>query len=145
MQNHVEVAERCYEESLRIGKIIYLAANPDQVNDDLAELFEDYEDTLEEIFGKAPNWVVEENYDKETLHEWLMQKEKFGFLVHFETPVRKYFSETSCSFGWGYYSMKWIYSESLEDAIEQGISWAKQQTKEAKQQFLNQKQEEEAS
>jgi hypothetical protein len=79
---------------------------------------------LEEIFPGIPDWAVESIDDNDLTEflEWLHEEDRFGFLVQFATPVMEG-SEDFKTYSWGYYGTRWVYSESLEEAIELGLKW----------------------
>ncbi len=83
----------------------------EQSNEELFELFPGIpEDLLEGI-------DVEE-YAEFT--EWLARNAQLGFLVQFATPVRRGVANV---YSWGYYSTKWVYAETLKEAVELGLKW----------------------
>ncbi len=50
----------------------------------------------------------------------------YGVAVQFGTPVRKYRSDTAWLSGWGYHYLKWVYADTLDQAWELGVAWARE-------------------
>jgi hypothetical protein len=44
-------------------------------------------------------------------------------------PYRYKSGSTGASFSWGHYATKWIYGDTLEDAVKQGFDWVEEQRK----------------
>lgn len=127
------IMEKLYDATCRIEKIIFMAgamAATDSFSDDLNEFFDDEElETIEELFGKMPDWVDLEGrgYERaEGIFDWLKESRKFGFLVKFATPVMTPSGPNSRSFSWGYYGTQWFYEETIEAAVEKGLAWCEE-------------------
>lgn len=124
-----QIFEKLNDVTSRVEKMIFLAgamAATDVFSDDLNEFFEEEEKTIEECLGEIPDWVDldERGYARsENIFEWLTNARKFGFLVQFATPVMKPTGESSRTFSWGYYSTKWIYADTIDEAIDKGLGW----------------------
>lgn len=125
-----ETFEKLEQATARIERIIYLAgamAAIDRFPDDLNDFLNDEDDdTIAECFGETPDWVdlpLRGDESAVWVCEWLRDAGKFGFLVQFATPVMKPYSPTGRTFSWGYYSTKWIYAETVEEAIDKGLAW----------------------
>lgn len=125
MNNHSQVFEKLYDETTRVEKVIYLAgamASGDSFSDDLREFFEEEdEDAIESCFGPIPDGV--ELDEPEFVYEWLVDAQKFGFLVQVATPVMKPLGDGCTQFSWGHYRTEWVYGETLDSAIRLGLAW----------------------
>jgi len=122
------ILEKLMDASARFEQVIFLPgalAAGDAMSDDLTEFF-DYEDieTIESSLGKIPSWVNLD--DTNDICNWLSTYELLGFLVKFATPVMSPSGNGSRSFSWGYYSTKWIYAETIDAAVENGLAWVKE-------------------
>lgn len=125
-----EILEKLYEATLRVERTIYLAGalSDSSLPDDLNDFLDD-EDVVAECLGDIPDWVdlAARPVDRgDWVCEWLMSAGRFGYLVQFATPVMTPHSATSRSFSWGYYSTKWVYAETMEEAIDKGLAWAEE-------------------
>lgn len=119
-------------EFTRIGAIIYLAgeAYDTDGSDQFRTFCEDHDAAqLAKIFGEPSFAEIEEEELEQTqlTLERLIDSKRLGFLVKFETPIREWHDDSSFSCSWGYYRSQWIYAEQLEDAIDAGVEWARQQ------------------
>lgn len=118
-----------FEDSLlRVEKIFHLAsqAQGDALIDDIFELYEYDPEEFEEML----NIFFNHNYDmdKEELAWCLCRQNKKGFLVQMATPVPSNFHKSG-SFttnGWGHYSTKFFYTDTLEACYLQGAKWQKE-------------------
>jgi len=91
------------------------------------------EDEPDQIWGEIG---IEPPYDLDDeglIFEHLTDNRKFGYLVKFATPVPQDITADSHRLSWGYYSMKWIYAESYEQACEKALDW--------RQEFINRRRE----
>lgn len=126
------LAEKLLNESVRIERIILLAGamTDGAFSDDINEFLDDEdESTIEECLGRIPDWVDIEAHGfsrNDSVSEWLIEQKKLGFLVKFATPVMEKTGRGLSTFSWGYYSTKWVYAETLDDAIANGMKWVKQ-------------------
>lgn len=127
-----QLAEKMWEETARIERIIFLAGamTDGAFSDDLDEFLDgEDEKTIKECLGKIPDYVDLEarSYERnDSVSEWLACAGKTGFLVQFATPVMTPHSGGSMSFSWGYYNTKWLYAETIDEAIEKGMKWVKE-------------------
>lgn len=121
--------EKLWDETVRMERVIFLAgalAAGDSMPDDLEKFFNDEDtETIEKCLGQIPEWLDLEAIRQRTegIFEWLSSEEKLGFLVKFATPVMKVYAENSRSFSWGYYKIKWIYAETIDEAVGKGLAW----------------------
>lgn len=125
-----KLAQKLFDESARIDRTILIAGSMTDgaFSDDFNEFLDDEdESTIEECLGEIPDGVDIEGHGysrNDSVCEWLTDKEKLGFLVKFATPVMEFNLKTGHrTFSWGYYSTKWIYAETLDDAIGAGLEW----------------------
>lgn len=124
------ILEKLWDETARIDRIILIAgaiAAGDVHSSDLNDFFDDEDDeTIEEALGPLPEYVdlnVRGFERADNILEWLRDSGKLGFLIQFATPVMTPTSATSRSFSWGYYNTKWIYADTLDEAIDAGLKW----------------------
>lgn len=122
MANNREVANRCFDETTRIGKVVWLAAQADCICDDLEEFFDDTFDRIEAVVGPIADNYKETLSDSDSILEWIGMTGKLGFLIRFDTPIRTYISDSTFSEGWGYYATDWHYGETFEEALEKGFA-----------------------
>ncbi len=118
---------------LRAEKIFHLASQGqgDAMIDDLFELYDDDPEAFQEALT-LPSLDVE---DKEELSWFLDRNQKNGFLVQMATPVPSNFNERGgfMTNGWGHYSTKYFYAETIEDCYSQGAKWQKEYYEQVKQ------------
>lgn len=81
---------------------------------------EDEPDRIWEEIGIEPPYDLD---DEGLIFEHLTDNRKFGYLVKFATPVPQDITADSHRLSWGYYSMKWIYAESYEQACKKALDW----------------------
>ncbi len=124
------ILEKLFVASARIERVIFIAgaiAAGGVHSDDLDEFFDEEDEVdIEAVFGPIPEWIDIDSggYQRaDDIFEWLRDTGKLGFLVNFATPVMEKSGENSRSFSWGYYSTKWIYAESMEEAVDKGLAW----------------------
>lgn len=123
------IAQLCFDYSIRLGKIIWLAGQSDTPNDDLKELLNEEEfSTIAKLFDLPVekvkrNLALDDDDDSERSSEeflsYLAREKKFGFLVQGETPIPTHFYEGDRyhSAGFGYFTSKWFYTEALDEAL----------------------------
>jgi len=125
------------EATARIDRIILLAGaiGDDALSKDAEEFFtdEDFE-TIEGAFGPLPAWVKEEMEagDAGAVTEWLFREEKLGFLIQVATPIMEMPGKNSFRYSWGYYTFKWVYGDTLNQALRAGFLWIREQRKKEK-------------
>lgn len=120
--DNTEIANRAYEQVLRVDKVIHLAVANDgnECTDDLRAFFDDSPEDVERLFKFDASddelWVFLEH----------LVNERFdGFLICAAAPVRKYHPDgVGASLSWGYYRTRWLYAETYEEALEQAFAWA---------------------
>lgn len=128
----LKILEKLFDASARIERVIFIAGAlgaGDVMSDDLNEFFDDEDqEDIAKCLGDIPDWVDLDarGYERgEYVFEWLRDSKKLGFLVKFATPVMEPMGK-SRSFSWGYYNTKWIYADTLEEAVDKGLSWVEQ-------------------
>ena len=108
-----------FDESIRIEKIIWLAANLDQPNRDLAEFLEEEEPAdFERLLGFVPK--DQSDRDRSDTLEELSRRERTGFLVEAATPIPQGPIRGENSFmhlGFGCYTTRWFYTEALDEGF----------------------------
>ncbi len=123
------------EEILHIGTMAADDSLPSRLKDFLEEI---EEEDLKIMFPDISKWVVDEIGTREfsdAFREWAIQKNKYGFIVQFATPVKKWSKDKkSASYSWGYYNTKWLYADTFETALESGMKWAEETRAEEKAQ-----------
>ena len=131
--NNLVVAERFFNETARIEKIIYIAGNDfDSPSDDLRDFIEDIdsEELIERIFGATTDRVLNALRDDDEfsmeLTEWLFRVGKLGLLLKFATPVMTPLKGGGGSFSWGYQQLQWVYGDTFEEALEKGFEWVEE-------------------
>ena len=125
-----ELYEKMGEATARIETLIHIGCaigDGDSVADSLSEFWDEDKETIEGVFPNCsescPDGAVWE------FAEYLHGNKKLGFLAKFATPVMKN-NKGSISFSWGYYSTKWVYSDTFEGVVEEGLKWVEYVRKE---------------
>ena len=121
--NHKEITEYFSENCLRLEKIIHIASMccsrslppiaEDAFNDD-------WDDVCRAIGIDPPDNYI----GPYEMSARLYALNKLGFLIQAATPILKFKSQASSTSSWEYYTTKWIYAESLDEAIEKAKKWA---------------------
>ena len=112
-----------FENNIRAEAIIHIPTMLAQYAwpDIAREAFmEDEPDRIWEQIGIEPPYDLD---DEELIFEHLTDNRKFGYLVQFATPVPLDIEADSHHLSWGFYSMKWIYAETYEQACEKAVEW----------------------
>ena len=91
----------------------------------LEDLFMDDPDLAWEALGLQP---IQDDDDKETVTEYLIDNRITGFLVEVSHPFPKFHGGNLNGYGfsWGMYATKWVYGETIEDCIAKADEWCKQ-------------------
>lgn len=127
--NNLHINSEFSDLTLRIEKIFYLAAAhiDESLPSDLDDVMSDEPfDDVSSLFG-LPAGLFSDDYSAEDVSQALIDFRKFGFLIQAATPVREHFTEDSWSSSWGYFYTKWLYAETLDEALELAKVWAKSQ------------------
>lgn len=123
---------RLDDATVRFEQMICLAgalASIDSYPDALSDLFDEEDDeTLIGIFGKLPKYLLNAREEGgaeffgECFTEWAVKTNHLGFLIQFATPVMKHHGSGS-SYSWGFYSTKWVYGNTFDEAVDAGFAW----------------------
>lgn len=112
-----------YDESIRVGQIIWLAANFDQPCEALTDFFES-EDlaVIAKTLGVAADTIkmhLGGEADFSGLMSHLAGERITGFLVRAETPIPQVFHDDGAvdTFGFGRCTRKWFYTETIDAAF----------------------------
>jgi hypothetical protein len=128
-----KIHEKLDDATIRMSQVILLAGmlnDGSDVADPLRELLEDEDDKiLIDCFPDMPAAILEyrddEDMFKEEFASWAMRANKLGFLIQFGRPVMRYSADGEhASYSWGHYAQRWVYGDTLEEAIEKGLEWA---------------------
>ena len=120
------LAERCFDATLRVEKIVHLPTMTPDLSFDLYEwLIEDAASVLEELGVTVP----EDNgrSGRDLLDEEFAFKRTSGWLVAAATPVRRKVGKLT-AFSWGDYYTKVFYGDTYEEALDKAFAWAEEQT-----------------
>lgn len=125
------LARKFYNATARLEHMVLLASvlgeidsMPDVMEEDF--LREDVDDMVS-CFGPLPD-EIKEAYESEDYSEflgWLLDNDRFGFLLKFATPVMKPIGN-GASYSWGHYRMKWVYGDTLDAALDLGFAWVEE-------------------
>lgn len=126
------LAKRFYNATARIEHMVLLASvlgeidsMPDVMEDDFLQ--EDLEVMLS-CFGPMPA-EIREAYESEDYSEflgWLLDNDRFGFLLKFATPVMYNHDSGGATFSWGHYRTHWVYGDTLDAALDAGFCWVEE-------------------
>ncbi|MDY0164638.1 hypothetical protein [Desulfobotulus sp.] len=83
----------------------------------------DWDDVFLDLGLKNEAEVGLEWNEYEEISQFLWDNGKSGFLVQFATPIPENFTARGHSGSWGYYTTKWIYAETYEDACAAAMKW----------------------
>lgn len=117
------IIDMMFENSIRAEVIIHITTMlaQDAWPEIAREVFmEDDPDQIWETIGLEPPCELD---DEGLIFEHLQDHRKFGYLVKFATPVPQDIEADHQRLSWGYYTMKWIYAESFDQACEQALDW----------------------
>lgn len=120
-----------YDNTARVETILHLGVmytEADAAAGPLRDFFDDIEaETLLRLFP----WFVapdddEADIDCEAFLETAAMHREDGFLVCIATPVMTH-RGTTARYSWGHYRTHWVYAQTFEAAIEQGLEWVAEQ------------------
>ncbi len=137
METSVEKMNLLFDATARVDRVIYLAgalAAMDVFPDNLKDFFDEEIEIIEKALGPLPEWfdlAESASEQAEFIFEWLRDAGKLGFLVQFATPVMTPHG-SSRSFSWGYYSTRWVYAGTMDEAIAKGLEWCEERRAEDK-------------
>lgn len=139
-----DVSIEADEHRFRFENVIYLATLMDSMhgrscgplepffddglsNDELNFVFNS-NDVAAQIAREYGNTNDLDNLDDddfcEAVKTWIMEHEKYGFLVQVATPVCRNTGH-GVSYSWGHYKTKWIYGETITEVVERTKVWIK--------------------
>lgn len=122
-----DLSQRCMDEVMRVDQIIWLGGallEGDALPDNLQDFLDDTAgvDFLK-LFPKLPPDYVDDDMSSEDRVMGLMDFNYFGFLVEVSTPCMTSLRGDAWSYSWGHHYVKWVYAETLEEALELGFKW----------------------
>lgn len=124
-----QVAYRFFNNTARIESMFLLAGvlPESSLPEGISEfLFESSQEELEKVFGKInfDLYSAIEQGDSEAIVQWLIDNEKYGFLIQMASPVKTATKVRGCrSFSWGHYRTGWVYGADLDEALDNGFKW----------------------
>ncbi len=127
----MNIRETAFDETIRTEAIIWLACQTDQIADDLREFFNESFDSIEQLTDvigvELRSYETEQfedgSLDDDNIGEILIRmarKGRAGFLVQAATPFPHNFDKESTSYstyGFGQYTTKWFYTDTLDEAF----------------------------
>lgn len=126
------LARRFYNSTARLENMVLLASVLGEI-DSMPEVMEDdflQEDValMESCFGPMPEEIKKayESVDYSEFLGWLLDHDRFGFLLKFATPVMKHYPNGGGAFSWGHYRTKWVYGDTLDAALDAGFCWVEE-------------------
>ena len=126
----MNIRDTLFNESIRTEQIIWLSGQTDQIADDLRRFFNESSDTTEavsEVLGIELTPTEAENFEDGELSDddivdilnRMDDVGRAGFLVSAGTPVPQSFGEDGSysTSGFGFYTTKWFYTDSFDEAF----------------------------
>lgn len=120
--------------TVRMEKVFLLAG---MLNDDdaMPDQFRDFlefgdDDELRRCFPDMPESVLAErdNGDdawRDAFIDWAHKAEKLGFMIQFARPLMRWSPNLQDgTYSWGHYSTRWVYGDTLAQAVALGKKWA---------------------
>lgn len=130
--NPLQVFRLCDDKTFRFEHVIYLAAclpsyDGGNIPTPLELFMENNVETIAEAFPNGlPAHLVDCDDDDDDfstlLIDWMIESSIGGFLVNAATPVMDK-KENSTAYSWGVYWTKWIYAETMDEAITRSAAW----------------------
>lgn len=124
LQDKLEDATVRIEQIIHFGCMLTDYSMPESVK----ELFEDVTPIVDDLFPDLPaegKQEIENGYfEIEWFIDWINEKRRHGYGILFATPVMKPIGEGGRDYSWGHYSTKWIYADTLEEAVDKAVLWA---------------------
>jgi hypothetical protein len=115
-------AQRFADAELRLDKLFCLACHADllALSDAAEEALTDVGQILKDTGISIPH----DDFDEASeVAEALIQAGYCGFFVQFSQPVSTVW-KGRLTRSWGYYTSRWFYDASLEEAINAALAWA---------------------
>ena len=116
-----KISSEFFDRSIRVETLIHIGTMC--VSDSWPSVAQDaFEESNEDVWQAIG--IEEPHYsDADSWSEALIDARKTGYLVQFATPIPRDFYEDGFSFSWGFYTLEWIYAETLEEACVKAIAW----------------------
>jgi hypothetical protein len=140
LMNSKEFREWCWNNSVRITQMIPLGFCHDGTECDglLGDLIDDNSDEeLGKILGLDtlagymkslcdPDDEPNGSERREAILQFLVQKQRNGFLTLVERPVKRYLKKSkTATYSWGFRNTIWLYAKELDSAFTSAvIAWA---------------------
>lgn len=141
MKSLDQFATDFFDNSLRTEVVIPLCTSI--IDDTVPYCFEQELATdAEEMIAAIGLGKEFEKAELEEISEEIFTRCKSGFLIKFATPVPQNirYPRVSYSCSWSYYSTKWIYKDTFENCLKEGLRWREAYIEEAiKQQKMRDK------
>lgn len=127
-----QLFERLEEATARIEQIVLLAGainDGDAISEGLEEFLGEDIDQFKLCFDVLSMDLVDALYGdddeavKDAFCEFVHSTGKYGFLVKFSTPLMKHMGEGRTSYSWGCWCTRWVYGETMDEAVESGLAW----------------------
>lgn len=139
-----QLMQRFADNTARIENMVMLAGGvlSENASSDVTDFFCEVEvEEFEGCFGPIPEDIKEalacEDFFE--IEGWLLENEKFGFLVEFATPEVKISKSNPqiSSYSWSCWTTQWVYGDTLEAAMDKGFAWVDRQRTIDKAEALN--------
>lgn len=129
-----------YDNTARVDTILHLSAMYTEADAPASPLRDFFDDIDATTLARLFPWFVapeddEDEIDCEALLETAAMHREDGFLICISTPVMRH-RGTSASYSWGHYRTHWVYAQTFEAAIEQGLAWVAEQRENEKAEQL---------
>lgn len=128
---NMNITDLMLDATARVETILHLGAmytEADAPAEPLRDFF--FQEDAETVTRLFPWFVAPEDdeseIDAEEFLEDAAMRQEFGFLVCMATPVMRHIG-TSARYSWGHYRRHWVYAQTFEDAITQGLAWVADQ------------------
>lgn len=124
-----DLAAQFAEKHFHLVKIIHLAAQNDDLCDDLEDFIEEMDVSDAEIFPLPPKQAaylrdMVKDDERDEIYPLLCDNGLHGWLVLIEQPVITDGTPDCYSSSWGYTRYKWLYAESYEGVLKNAQEWS---------------------
>ena len=124
-----DLAAQFAEKHFHLVKIIHLAAQNDDLCDDLEDFIEEMDISDAEIFPLSPQQAtylrdIINDDERDEIYPLLCDNGLHGWLVLIEQPVITDGTPDCYSSNWGYTHCKWLYAESYEGVLKNAQEWS---------------------
>jgi hypothetical protein len=123
-----EIAQQLEDVTARIEALIHIGGmltDSERIPDSIREMLSELDgEQIDELFPGIPDWAIENSDDGDysDFTDWVYEQGRLGFLVQFATPIMR--GDESCrTYSWGCYGTRWVYAETLSEAVELGLKW----------------------